>query len=45
MDKPLEKEAERSIDFFTKDLSFDAIAEQAIKHYQKIRDLRNQKKR
>jgi glycosyltransferase involved in cell wall biosynthesis len=45
IDKPLREEAERCIDFFKKDLSFDAIAEQAIKHYQKTIELRNKKKR
>jgi glycosyltransferase involved in cell wall biosynthesis len=45
IDKPLREEAERCIDFFKKELSFDAIAEQAIKHYQKTIELRNNKKR
>jgi len=45
IDKPLKEEAERCIDFFMKDLSFDAIAEQAKKHYQKTIELRTKKKR
>jgi len=44
-DKPLKNEAEGCIDFFKKNLSFDAIAEQAIKHYEKTIDIRNKKKR
>jgi len=45
IDKPLKEEAEKCIDFFKKHLSFDAIAEQAIKHYQKTIEVRNKKKR
>jgi len=40
IDKPVKEEAERCIDFFKSNLSFDAIAEQAIKHYQEIIELR-----
>jgi glycosyltransferase involved in cell wall biosynthesis len=40
MDKPLKEEAEACIDFFKKNLSFDAIAGQAIEHYKKIIDAR-----
>jgi len=43
--KPLKEEAERCIDFFTKHLSFDAIAEQAIRHYQETIELRKMRKR
>jgi len=42
--KPLKEEAEECIDFFKRNLSFDAIADQAIKHYQKTIELRNKKK-
>jgi glycosyltransferase involved in cell wall biosynthesis len=45
MDRPLKKEAEGCIDYFKENLSFDAIAEQAIKHYQKIIDIRTNQKR
>ena len=45
MDKPLREEADRCIDFFKRKLSFDAIAEQAIKYYQKTIELRNKKER
>ena len=41
MNKPLREEADACIDFFNKNLSFDAIAEQAIKHYRKITEIRN----
>jgi glycosyltransferase involved in cell wall biosynthesis len=44
-DKSLREEAERCIDFFNKDLSFDAIAEKAIKHYQETIEFRRKKKR
>lgn len=44
MNKPLKEEAEGCIDFFKKKLSFDAIAEQAIEHYQKTIDTRTRKK-
>ena len=44
-DKPLKEEAESCIDFFKTNLCFDAIAEQAIKHYQKIIEIRVKQKR
>lgn len=43
MNKPLKQEAEACIDFYKKYLSFDAIAEQAIKHYTRIMELRTKK--
>jgi hypothetical protein len=45
MNKPLKEDAEACIDFFNKNLSFDAIAEQAIKHYSKIIETRHIKLR
>ena len=43
LNKPLEQEAKACIDFFKNNLSFDKIAETAIKHYQAIIERRIQK--
>ena len=40
MNKPLKQEAKSCIEFFKNNLSFDAIAETAIHHYQKLIDKR-----
>ena len=45
MDKPLKEEAAACVDFFKKALSFDAIAGQAKKHFQKIIEFRARKKK
>ena len=45
MNKSLKEEAERCVDFFKKNLCFDAIADQALIHYQEIMGIRSNKKR
>ena len=44
MNKPLQTEANACIDFFTKKLSFDAIAETAMSHYKKLIESRSKNK-
>jgi glycosyltransferase involved in cell wall biosynthesis len=43
MQKPLEEEAIKCIEFYKKNLSYNAIADIAVKHYQKIISSRNKK--
>ena len=43
MNKSLKDEANKCIDFFKENLSFDAIAQTALMHYQKVIELRSRK--